>query len=889
MIASAGRYGRRLPYPRYLDLDAYASRRLTAAASPPAARDRGRAPRRGRRPERSAAGRAAEDGAAAWRGFVDGDRAAIAVGQRMIVVLKQPVARRPHRRGRGHGDRVGDAPVDGRRRWPRRSRSRRGSRARASSSCRTSSTRARSTASRRRSTRRALALLERDRGRRRRLPGARRLPGRALGGRAERRRLRRRRRPARRGRHARASTDAGSRSRSSTPASTSRIRSSATGCSTGSTCSTPSGAAIARAHPDEPTRLERHGTQMAGLIVGQRRPGRDSRRRPGVAGSCRSASPAGSRAPRAASPSTAAPTSCSPGSSAPSIPTPTATSLDAARVALVGVAEPFAAFADGPIARAVAGAARLDTLVVVPAGNEGPAGPGYGSIGGPGGAPAALTVGAADLAQRHGDGSRRRAGGPARAARPRGAARRRRRAERAARADGRAPAPRRGERPARNAACALLRRRRATASSPAGRAARRARREPADAARSAVLAGAAAILVDGDRPGRRARPRRAPRRPGGRDPELGRGRAARGARARQRGRTSRSARPDGGTNERRAAIAPFSSHGPRLRRRDQARARRAGSRARHRRPGPERRPHRPLRDDQRHERCDRRGRRRRRGARAGAARARRGRAEGRARRHERPGDLAAPSPRRAPARSTRCAAAAAEVVARACHGRLRLRRQAGLDRRAQDRAAQRLFPARRRRRRRRDRGDRGPLGHRRARARATASPAPSAPVKLTARVAFLPRRVGAIQGRARLEVSGGGRVIVPWAVALPFKGSALIGRVGISARAFRASDRAPAVLTVQAGQVRDLAGRRQLRPVSRLDVELWRGGERLGPARAAAGRSPRAVRLRADRPRPARRRARRRAPTGCGVLAVPPDGTGRGRDRQVQDSLIREG
>src|SRR6185436_13786009 len=33
---------------------------------------------------------AAEDGAAAWRGFVDGDRAAIAIGQRMIVVLKNP-------------------------------------------------------------------------------------------------------------------------------------------------------------------------------------------------------------------------------------------------------------------------------------------------------------------------------------------------------------------------------------------------------------------------------------------------------------------------------------------------------------------------------------------------------------------------------------------------------------------------------------------------------------------------------------------------------------------------------------------------------------------------------------------------------------------------------
>ena len=71
--------------------------------------------------------------------------------------------------------------------------------------------------------------------------------------------------------------------------------------------------------------------------------------------------------------------------------------LDAARVALVGVAEPFAAFEDSPSARAVAGALRLDTLVVAPAGNDGLAGPGYGSISGPGGSRAALTVGAADL------------------------------------------------------------------------------------------------------------------------------------------------------------------------------------------------------------------------------------------------------------------------------------------------------------------------------------------------------------------------------------------------------------------------------------------------------------------------------------------------------------
>jgi hypothetical protein len=73
---------------------------------------------------------------------------------------------------------------------------------------------------------------------------------------------------------------------------------------------------------------------------------------------------------------------------------------DAARVALVALAEPFAAFTDSPLARAAQGALRLDTLVVSAAGNDGPAGPGYGSIAGPGGAPDALTVGAADLRSR---------------------------------------------------------------------------------------------------------------------------------------------------------------------------------------------------------------------------------------------------------------------------------------------------------------------------------------------------------------------------------------------------------------------------------------------------------------------------------------------------------
>ena len=104
-------------------------------------------------------------------------------------------------------------------------------------------------------------------------------------------------------------------------------------------------------------------------------------------------------------------------------------------------------------------------------------------------------------------------------------------------------------------------------------------------------------------------------------------------------------------------------------------------------------------------------------------------------------------------------------------------------------------------------------------------------------------------------------------MALPVQGSALIGAVSLSDRSFRASDRAPAVLTVQAGQVRDLAGRRQLRPVARLDVELWRGDERLGvlarlrdvlPGRytfGLTGRGPRGGTLPAGRLQAARRRA----------------------------------
>ncbi|HYI18249.1 MAG TPA: S8 family serine peptidase [Solirubrobacteraceae bacterium] len=69
---------------------------------------------------------------------------------------------------------------------------------------------------------------------------------------------------------------------------------------------------------------------------------------------------------------------------------------DAVRVALVGVNAPYAGFADSAEAQAVRGADRLGTLVVAPAGNEGPARPPNGVVGSPGAARTALAAGATE-------------------------------------------------------------------------------------------------------------------------------------------------------------------------------------------------------------------------------------------------------------------------------------------------------------------------------------------------------------------------------------------------------------------------------------------------------------------------------------------------------------
>jgi subtilisin family serine protease len=151
----------------------------------------------------------------------------------------------------------------------------------------------------------------------------------------------------------------------------------------------------AEPNPTEPGRPERHATGLAGLLVGIR----------GPAG-LRGVAPGASLLPiRVAGWQPAADGSVSTygrtdqvlaGLEAAVDPNDDGDAHDAARIALIGVVEPFATFPDGPLARAGRGALALGTLVVAPAGNDGPAGPGYGSVSAPAGTSGVLGVAASD-------------------------------------------------------------------------------------------------------------------------------------------------------------------------------------------------------------------------------------------------------------------------------------------------------------------------------------------------------------------------------------------------------------------------------------------------------------------------------------------------------------
>jgi minor extracellular serine protease Vpr len=157
----------------------------------------------------------------------------------------------------------------------------------------------------------------------------------------------------------------------------------------------PGSGGIAQPHPTIPGRPERHGTELAGIITGSEGPDGLHGIAPGA--SILPVRIAGWQANAEGGYTVYSRTDqILAGLEAAVDPNDDGDAHDAARIALIGVVEPYAAFPDGPLARAVSGAATLDTLTIVPAGNDGRAGPGYGSIAGPGGAPAAVTVAAAD-------------------------------------------------------------------------------------------------------------------------------------------------------------------------------------------------------------------------------------------------------------------------------------------------------------------------------------------------------------------------------------------------------------------------------------------------------------------------------------------------------------
>ena len=582
----------------------------------------------------------------------------------------------------------------------------------------------------------------------------------------------------------------------------------------------PDGRAAARPSPADSTLLERHATQTAGLLVGR--------------GAVRGVAPGALLLPiRVAGWQSSAGAGHAIYSRTDQLlagleravdPDADGSAHDAVRIAVVGVSEPFAAFTGGPVARAVAGAAALDTLVIAPAGNDGPAGPGYGSIAGPGGAPAALTVGAADerlrtsttrVVVRTGlrvvlDRELPLAGAVA--------------PERALTLQVVRPA---AEARAGSRAGPLARFfDREGYSVVAGRAALVSRAAaPADVGRRAAAAGAAALLVDGLVPAGAL----------GLDerlaiPAVGLpaavARELRAAIARGIGVSVSLGAPSWETNGAAGQVAPFSSRGL---------AFDGGIKPEVVAPGVAL----ATTDAGRNE--DRSARYATISGSSAAAAVVGGTAALVAQARPELDAVAlkgvlvgtagtlpeTPTAAQGAGFLDPGGASAAEVAAAPAAIAFGAADEPGWQ-------SARTIVVRNVSTRRLTIGV-APEVEGIAGVSVTAKPervtikgGEEAKVRLTARAAFLAERVGAVTGSVRLDVSGGGRIRVPWAVALSARGAPLLGQIRLSAKSFRASDSAPAVLNVRAGNVGVRQGRTQLQPLERLDVELWRGDERLG-------------------------------------------------------------
>jgi subtilisin family serine protease len=608
---------------------------------------------------------------------------------------------------------------------------------------------------------------------------------------------------------------------------------------------TPEGTAATRPKPTERGRPERHATELAGLVAGRFGPAGLRGVAPGasllpirVAGWQRDAE--GGWTVYARTDQLLA------GLERAVDPDGNGDTHDAARVALVGVAEPFAAFADGPLARAIEGAAQLDTLVVVPAGNDGPAAPSFGSLAGPAGAPAALTVGATDarpstpvvrVVLRAGlrvlhDGVLPLGG----AVSP----------QRPVTVPLALPRPRRRDVQERLLARFFDAR---GFSRVAGRAALLSDDERAqEAQRDAALAGAAAIVVDGVLPGGAL----------GLDdqvpvPVVGLPSAVVAAARRElaAGRTvTLSLGAAGAVPHEPNAPAGFSSRGLSFGAWPKPEVAAPGVGLATSTTG--------LNPDRTARYGTVSGTSAAAAVVAGAAallaqarpaldaRALRGLLVGTAK-------PVSPQPG-APALLDLAAAAAAEVVAEPATVSFGALSTAGTTHvrtvRLRNVSTRRLDV-----RVETDVEGLGGIAVTASPVRIALPPGRAVSVRLTARAAFLPRALEAATGRIRIVPRGGVGIGIPWAAALPPRDARLLEEVRLSARSFRPSDTAPAVLSFQAGSVRISDRRPQVTPVELLEIELHRGARRLGvlarlrdllPGRYAfglTGRGPRGARL----------------------------------------------
>src|SRR5207248_6080931 len=95
-------------------------------------------------------------------------------------------------------------------------------------------------------------------------------------------------------------------------------------------------------------------------------------------------------------------------------------------------------------------------------------------------------------------------------------------------------------------------------------------------------------------------------------------------------------------------------------------------------------------------------------------------------------------------------------------------------------------------------------------------------VHLSAITASAPTGSATTDGAVVVAVAGGGGIRVPWAIAFGASDVDLIAGATLSSKSFAASDTKPALLAVDAGRVLDVGGHPEVRPLSRLDIVLWR-------------------------------------------------------------------